>query len=54
MAPEALLPSQEQVDWAQRVLTAAEAAAGAAVPVDSKMVDRPVLERAGLVLQRAG
>lgn len=53
MVHEALGPSQEQADWARRVLAAAEAAAGAAVQVDGKMVDRPVLERARLILQRA-
>lgn len=39
----AFLPSGEEVAWAQRVLSAAESARGAAVAVDGKMIDKPVL-----------
>jgi citrate lyase subunit beta/citryl-CoA lyase len=42
----AYLPQPEELLWAQRVLAAAEAAAGAAVAVDGKMVDRPVMIKA--------
>lgn len=43
---EAFEPSAQERDWAQRVLEAMERSAGAAVSVDGKMVDRPVLLRA--------
>ncbi|MYN09680.1 HpcH/HpaI aldolase/citrate lyase family protein [Pseudoduganella aquatica] len=39
----AFLPSDEEVAWARRVLAAAEDARGAAVAVDGKMIDKPVL-----------
>lgn len=45
-----LAPSEAQLAWARRVVDAAENAAGGAVAVDGKMVDRPVLERARRVL----
>lgn len=41
-----LLPSEAEVAWARRVVAAAEQAGGAAVAVDGKMVDRPVILRA--------
>lgn len=47
----ALAPSEAELAWARRVVEAAEAAGGAAVAVDGKMVDRPVLERARRVLR---
>ncbi|GAP37197.1 HpcH/HpaI aldolase/citrate lyase family protein [Piscinibacter sakaiensis] len=47
-------PSAAELDWARRVLAAAEASGGAAVAVDGKMVDRPVLLRAQAILQEAG
>ncbi len=47
-------PSAAEVDWARRVLAAAQASGGAAVAVDGKMVDTPVLLRAQRVLQQAG
>ena len=43
-------PSAEQLVWARRVVEAAAAARGAAVAVDGKMVDAPVLARARRVL----
>jgi citrate lyase subunit beta/citryl-CoA lyase len=46
-------PSAEEVAWARRVLEAAAAAGGAAVAVDGKMVDKPVLLRAQAVLRQA-
>lgn len=39
----AFLPSADEVAWARRVLEAAEGARGAAVAVDGKMIDKPVL-----------
>lgn len=51
---EGLTPSPSEVDWARRVLAAAQASDGAAVAVDGKMVDAPVLLRANTLLARAG
>lgn len=47
------LPSDAELDWARRVLAAAEASGGAAVAVDGKMVDAPVLLRARRLIERA-
>ena len=47
----AFTPSAAEVDWARRVLHAAEASGDAAVAVDGKMVDKPVLLRAQALLQ---
>lgn len=44
-------PSDEERAWARRVLDAAAAAGGAAVAVDGKMVDRPVMLRAEAILR---
>lgn len=41
-----LSPSDEERTWAARVIAAMDGSAGAAVLVDGKMVDRPVLLRA--------
>lgn len=43
-------PSEAQRAWARRVVDAAAAADGAAVAVDGKMVDRPVLMQAQAIL----
>ncbi|HTP96395.1 MAG TPA: aldolase/citrate lyase family protein [Burkholderiales bacterium] len=48
-----LTPSPDELAWAQRVLAAAEAAGGAAVQLDGRMVDKPVIERARRIAQRA-
>jgi citrate lyase subunit beta/citryl-CoA lyase len=48
----ALQPSAAELDWARRVIAAAEGTQGA-VQVDGRMVDRPVLQRAHILLQRA-
>jgi citrate lyase subunit beta / citryl-CoA lyase len=50
----AFSPSDDDVAWARRVLEAAEQAGGAAVAVDGKMVDRPVIQRAQALLRQAG
>jgi citrate lyase subunit beta/citryl-CoA lyase len=47
----ALQPAADELAWARRVLEAA--AGGGAVQVDGRMVDRPVIERARRLLERA-
>jgi citrate lyase subunit beta/citryl-CoA lyase len=47
----AFAPSAEERAWAERVVAAAAAASGAAVAVDGRMVDRPVLLRAEAILE---
>jgi citrate lyase subunit beta / citryl-CoA lyase len=51
---EGLTPSAAECDWVRRVLLAAQASGGAALAVDGKMVDAPVLLRARALLARAG
>ena len=46
------MPSAEELDWARRVVAAAEGSSGA-VQVDGRMVDKPVLQRALRLLARA-
>jgi citrate lyase subunit beta/citryl-CoA lyase len=48
----ALRPTDAERHWAQRVLDAAAASPGA-VQLDGRMVDRPVIERARRLLERA-
>jgi citrate lyase subunit beta/citryl-CoA lyase len=43
---ESFRPSADDIAWARRVLEAAAAANGAAVALDGKMVDRPVILKA--------
>ena len=47
-------PSADELAWAQRVLAASAAAGGAAIAVDGKMVDKPVLLRAERLVAEAG
>lgn len=47
------LPPAADVEWAQRVVAAAEAAGGNAVRVDGKLVDRPIIDRARAMLDAA-
>lgn len=49
----ALAPSAAELDWARRVVAASAAAQGAAVQLDGRMVDKPVLLRALALLARA-
>lgn len=49
---ECFEPTAEEESWAKRVVEAAEAVHGAAVSVDGKMVDRPVIARAEAILSR--
>ena len=48
----ALQPTAGELDWARRVIAAAQDAPGA-VQVDGRMVDKPVLQRAHALLARA-
>jgi citrate lyase subunit beta/citryl-CoA lyase len=49
----AMAPTAQELDWAQRVLSADAAAGGAAVQLDGRMVDLPVVLRARHTLARA-
>ncbi|WP_339947313.1 CoA ester lyase [uncultured Albimonas sp.] len=46
-------PSEAELAWAARIETAMAEAAGAAVRVDGKMVDKPLLEKARRILANA-
>jgi citrate lyase subunit beta/citryl-CoA lyase len=48
-----LAPAADELAWARRVLAASEAAGGAAVQLDGRMIDKPVIERARRIAQRA-
>jgi len=50
---EAMRPTAEELQWAQRVLDADAAANGAAVQLDGRMVDVPVVLQARRTLARA-
>jgi citrate lyase subunit beta/citryl-CoA lyase len=50
---ECFRPSQNEVAWARRVLEAVSASNGAAVAVDGKMVDRPVILKARQILKES-
>jgi len=47
------LPSEKDIEWARRVVAAAEAAGGGAVRMGAEMVDAPVVARAQHILQMA-
>ena len=49
----ALLPSIEEIEWARRVIAADAASGGAAVQLDGRMVDLPVVLQARQTLRRA-
>ena len=49
----AFQPSAEALDWARRVVDAMQASSGAAVQLDGKMIDLPVLLQAQRLLSRA-
>lgn len=51
---DALRPSDEEVAWATRVVTAWDTATSGAVALDGKMLDKPVVDRARRVLAAAG
>lgn len=46
-------PNAEEIAWARRIVEAAAAAGNAAVAVDGKMVDRPVIVKAERILSEA-
>ncbi|MET3602426.1 citrate lyase beta subunit [Sphaerotilus sulfidivorans] len=48
----ALAPSPAECDWARRVVDADRTSGGAAVRLDGKMIDRPVVLRAHRLLDR--
>ncbi len=50
---EAMAPSEQELDWARRVLAADAAAGGAAVQLEGRMVDLPVVLQARRTLARA-
>ncbi|MBK4733167.1 HpcH/HpaI aldolase/citrate lyase family protein [Noviherbaspirillum pedocola] len=49
----AFMPAADEIAWAERVLEAAAAAQGAAVAVDGRMVDRPVILKAQSIREEA-
>lgn len=49
----AFSPDAAEVAWARRVLDAAARSGGAAVAVDGKMIDRPIIRKAERIVQDA-
>jgi len=49
----AFSPSEAEVAWARKVLDAAERSGGAAVAVDGRMIDRPVILKAERIVREA-
>jgi citrate lyase subunit beta / citryl-CoA lyase len=49
---ESLLPTEQELTWARRVIAANDAAGGAAVQLDGRMVDVPVVLQARRTLAR--
>lgn len=47
-------PSREEIDWAERITAAIVESGGAAVRLDGKMVDKPMITRAAAILAEAG
>lgn len=50
----AFSPSEAEVAWARKVLDAAQRSGGAAVAVDGRMIDRPVILKAEQIIEQAG
>jgi citrate lyase subunit beta/citryl-CoA lyase len=50
----AFMPTEEEIEWARRVVAADEASHGGAVKLDGKMIDRPVVLLAKRTLAIAG
>jgi len=50
----AFSPTEKDIEWAQRVVAAAETAKGAAFALDGKMIDLPVILKAQRILAIAG
>jgi citrate lyase beta subunit len=51
---DALCPDPQALSWAQRVLAAMQASPHAAIQLDGKLVDRPIVLSAERILARAG
>lgn len=51
---DAFTPAADEVEWAERVLEAAEANERGVFRVDDEMIDAPLIERAHDILTRAG
>jgi len=51
---EVFTPSEDRVEWAERILDARDAASGGVFAVDGEMVDAPMVKQAERVLARAG
>ena len=49
----AFSPSDAEIEWARKVLDAAQRSAGAAVAVDGRMIDRPVILKAERIVALA-
>ncbi len=49
----AFSPSETEIAWAKRVLAAAQESAGAAVAVDGRMIDRPIILKAERIVANA-
>jgi citrate lyase subunit beta/citryl-CoA lyase len=47
---ECFAPSAEDIAWAERVMEASRAAAGGAIALDGKMIDRPIMLKAEAIL----
>jgi citrate lyase subunit beta / citryl-CoA lyase len=50
---DAMRPTEQELEWARKVVAASEAAGGAAVQIDGRMVDLPVVLQAQRMLARA-
>lgn len=51
---DAFTPTDEQIEWARRVLAARDEHDGGVFRVDNEMIDAPLISRAENVLERAG
>ncbi len=51
---QAFQPSEADITWAHRVIDAFSASGGGATAVDGKMIDKPVMERARLIIAETG
>ena len=49
----AFAPTAEEIEWARRVVAAAAASKGAAVALNGRMIDRPVILKAEQIVREA-
>ena len=54
LVQNAFMPTEEEVAWAQRVIEADQASKGAAIKLDGRMIDRPVVLLAQRTIAIAG